>query len=107
MVARRPFAADNDITKWHVYSMEWTADGFVFKVDGQPFYSPTRADIEKYGRFAYENPKYLILNMAVGGQYPQGVNKMTAPYPGVSPSTAELIKADKATMLIDWVRVTR
>ena len=107
LAIRRPFPASSDVTAWHVYSMDWTTNGFVFKVDGEPFYQPTRVEIEKYGRFAYDNPKYLILNLAVGGQYPQSVNKVTAPYPGVAAATVDVIRADKAMMLVDWVRVTR
>ena len=107
LVMRRPFTTSNDITQWHEYSMDWTTDGFVFKVDGEPFYTVTRAMVEKYGRWAYDNPKFLIVNFALGGQYPQSVNHATTPYPGLPDSTVELIKADKVRMLVDWVRVTK
>jgi len=107
LVMRRPFTPSNDITQWHEYSMDWTTDGFVFKVDGEPFYTVTRAMVEKYGRWAYDNPKFLIVNFALGGQYPQSVNHAMTPYPGLPDSTVELIKADKVRMLVDWVRVTK
>jgi beta-glucanase (GH16 family) len=107
LVARRPFAATNDISGWHIYSMDWNADGFVFKVDDEPFYRVTKAMVEQYGRWAYDNPKFLIINFALGGQYPQSVNHATTPYPGLPAETVELIKARRARMLVDWVKVTR
>ncbi|HWB29413.1 MAG TPA: glycoside hydrolase family 16 protein [Vicinamibacterales bacterium] len=106
LVARRPFPADNDITQWHVYSMDWTPDGFVFKVDDQPFYEVPKTKVETYGRWAYDNPKYLIVNLALGGQYPHAVNHVDTPYVGLPAATVDLIKADKAVMLVDWIRVT-
>jgi beta-glucanase (GH16 family) len=104
---RRPFPPANDITGWHIYSMDWSSTGFVFKIDGETFYSPTREMVEKYGRWAYDNPKFLILNFALGGQYPQSVNKATAPYPGLPAETVDLVKANKAMMIVDWVRITK
>src|SRR4029079_601835 len=69
LVSRRHFPEGTDITGWHVYSIEWRPDGFVFKVDDDEFYRVPKADVEKYGRWAYDNPKFLILNFALGGQY--------------------------------------
>jgi len=107
LVARRQFPPANDITGWHIYSMDWRDDGFVFKVDDEPFYRVTKAMVEQYGRWAYDNPKFLILNFALGGQYPQSVNHATTPYPGLPVETVDLIKAGRVRMLVDWVRVTR
>jgi beta-glucanase (GH16 family) len=105
--ARRAFPATEDITGWHVYSMEWTSRGFVFKVDDDAFYTPTREMVEKYGHWAYDDPKFLILNFALGGQYPQSVNRATAPYPGLPAETADIVRAGKAMMIVDWVKVTK
>ena len=63
--------------------------------------------IEKYGKWSYDNAKYLILNFALGGGYPGGVNKVKEPYFGLPASSVELIKEGKAKMLVDWVSVTR
>jgi beta-glucanase (GH16 family) len=104
---RRMFPAGTDITDWHIYSMEWTHDGFVFKIDDQEFYRVDRAMVEHYGRWAYDTPKYLIVNFALGGNYPHGVNKTDAPYPGLPQSTVDLIKAGKARMLVDWIKVAK
>ena len=107
LVKRRSFPSGSSIAGWHVYSMDWSREGFVFKVDDQEFYRVVRADVEKYGAWAYDTPKFLILNLALGGSYPQGVNKVTSPYPGLPQETVDLIKEDKARMLVDWVKVTR
>jgi beta-glucanase (GH16 family) len=107
LVSRQHFTHGGDITGWHIYSMDWTADSLVFNVDGYEEYRVPRTTVERYGRWAYDNPKFLILNMALGGQYPQSVNKVAEPYVGLPQSTVDLIKADQAVMVVDWVRVTR
>lgn len=97
----------NDVTQWHVYSADWTPDQIVFKVDDVPFYTVTKAMVEKYGRWAYDNPKFLIVNFAIGGVYPNNVNKIAQPYFGLSQSSVDKIKAGKAKVLVDWIRVTK
>jgi hypothetical protein len=42
----------------------------------------TRAMVEEHGAWAYDNPKFLIVNQAIGGGYPQAVNGVSAPYRG-------------------------
>lgn len=106
LVSRHPLPAGRDITAWHVYSMDWSPDRIVFKVDDEPFYDVSRARVETYGRWAYDNPKYLIVNLALGGQYPQAVNHVTTPYPGLPQATVDLVKSDQVVMLVDWIRVT-
>jgi len=107
LASRQHFTRGGDITGWHVYAMEWTTDALVFTVDGAEEYRVTRAMVERYGAWAYDNPKFLIVNFALGGQYPQSVNKAAEPYVGLPQSTVDVIAADKAVMLVDWVRVTR
>jgi beta-glucanase (GH16 family) len=101
------FPRRKDATAWHIYAVDWTPKGFVFKVDGEVMYRATRPMIEHYGPWAYDNAKYLILNMALGGAYPVKTNGVKSPYPGLPAETVELIKAGKAKMLVDWVRVTK
>src|SRR4051812_22319599 len=96
-----------DATGWHVYSVDWTPDLLVFRIDDREIYRASKADVEKYGRWSFDNPKHLIVNLALGGTYPQGVDKIEKPYPGISDTTVEAIKAGKADILIDWIRVTR
>nr|WP_294944491.1 glycoside hydrolase family 16 protein [uncultured Mucilaginibacter sp.] len=104
---RAHFPKGLDVTQWHVYTADWTAGSIVFKVDGAVTYTVTRAMVEKYGRWAFDNPKFIILNFALGGGYPNGVNKVTQPYFGLSQATFDKIKAGNATVFVDWVLVTK
>jgi beta-glucanase (GH16 family) len=106
IVKRAPLPAARDATAWHVYAVDWTPDTLVFKVDDEEIYRVTRAMVEKHGRWAFDNPKHLIVNLALGGEYPKSVNKTTAPYVGLPDTTVRAIQNDEAKILIDWVRVT-
>jgi beta-glucanase (GH16 family) len=101
------FPAGIDVTQWHVYSVDWTHDNLIFKVDGKVTYSVTRTMVEKYGRWAFDNPKFIILNFALGGGYPQGVNKVKVPYFGISTVSVSKIKTGQAKVFVDWVLVTK
>ena len=90
-----------------MYSVDWSQDGFVFKVDGVTMYRATKPMVEHYGRWAFDNPKYIILNFALGGAYPVKTNRVKSPYPGISDSTVNQIKANQSKMLVDWVLVTK
>jgi len=96
-----------NVDQWHIYSVDWTPDKLVFKTDGVVTYTVTKAMVEHYGRWAFDNPKFIILNFALGGGYPKGVNKITSPYFGMSQATVDKIKAGKAKVLVDWVLVTK
>ena len=104
---RDSFAIKNPVTNWHIYSVDWRADSLMFKVDGNEFYRVTRSMIEKYGKWSYDNAKFLILNFDLGGGYPGGVNKVKEPYFGLPASSVDLIKQGKSKIWIDWVRVTQ
>lgn len=99
---------DRDATAWHIYSVDWSPAEFLFKVDGETYYRVSRAMIEHYGRYGFDNPKFVILNLALGGAYPIKTNgTKSAPHPGLPAATEQLIKDGKARMLVDWVRVTQ
>lgn len=95
------------VTNWHIYAVDWTPDRLVFTIDGRAFYTVTKSMIEQYGKWAFDSPEYLVLNFAIGGGYPGGVNKIKLPYHGVPQSTVDLVKANKVKLLVDWVRVTK
>jgi beta-glucanase (GH16 family) len=101
------FPEGEDVTGWHVYSVDWTPERFDFKVDGRLIYRVTKPMVEHYGKWAFDNPKYLILNLALGGAYPYKTNGVEEPYNGLPSSTVELIKSGKAEVLIDWVLITK
>lgn len=104
-VKRFYFPAGEDITGWHVYAAEWTKDAIEFFVDNRPVYRVDRAMVTKYGRWAYDQPEHVIVNFALGGGYPQGVNKVDKPYPGLPAETVERVKRGEIAMEVDWVRV--
>jgi beta-glucanase (GH16 family) len=106
LVQRAPFAGGGDATAWHIYVVEWLRDGFVFKVDDQTIYRVTRAMVEQHGRWAFDNPKFVILNLALGGNYPFAVNNAKTPYKGITDATVQAIKDGAGVVLIDWVRIT-
>ncbi len=101
------FENGNDVTKWHVYSIDWTRDSVLFKVDDRLIYRATRPMVEHYGKWVFDEPKFLILNFALGGAYPFKTNGIKAPYNGIPESTVDLIKQGKSKMLVDWVRVVK
>jgi beta-glucanase (GH16 family) len=107
LVYRYIFPNHSDVSQWHVYSLDWTPDLLVFKTDGVTTYTVTRKMVEHYGRWAFDNAKFIILNFALGGGYPNGVNKIKQPYFGISQATVDKIKAGQAKVLVDWVLVTR
>jgi beta-glucanase (GH16 family) len=107
LVKKFHFPPPEDITGWHVYSVDWKPNELVFKVDDKSFYRVTKAMVERHGRWAFDNPKFLILNLALGGTYPQAINHVKTPYPGLPEDTVREIKDGKAKVLVDWVRVTK
>ena len=107
IVQRAPFPAGQRVTDWHVYTVDWAPDTLTFRVDDRPVYVVPRSAVERYGRWAFDNPKFLILNLALGGVYPRAVNQVSAPYPGLPDATVRQIRADSGVVYVDWVRVTR
>jgi beta-glucanase (GH16 family) len=105
LVKRAP-VRNASIDDWHVYSVDWTTDTLVFRTDGRETYRVTRAMVEKYGKWSFDNPKHLIVNLALGGNYPFAVNKAETPYRGLPESTVRAIQQNKVRILVDWVRVT-
>ena len=47
----------------------------------------------------------LLLNLALGGEYPRWYNNTTEPYYGLPLSTLDLVKDNKIQVEVDWVRV--
>ena len=99
------FDPRTDATDWHVYAIEWTKDAILFEVDGRLTYRATRPMIERYGEWRFDTPKFLILNLALGGAYPYKTNMIEKPYNGLPQSTVDAILAGEIAMYVDWVRV--
>jgi beta-glucanase (GH16 family) len=106
-VNRLYFDAAHDVTNWHTYAVEWTPDALVFKYDGITMFRVTKSMVEHFGKWSFDNNKFLILNFAIGGAYPVKINGVKEPYYGLTPSTLDEIKNNKSYMLVDWVKVTK
>ncbi|GAB4032577.1 glycoside hydrolase family 16 protein [Spirosoma gilvum] len=63
-------AVKNVSTDFHLYAIEWTADKIDFFVDSQKYYTVEKAVLGKeVTQWPFEQPFFLILNMAVGGNW--------------------------------------
>ncbi len=76
--------------EFHVYAIEWGPDAIEWFVDGRSYHKLTRNGIPAGTTWAYDHPFFLILNLAVGGQWPG--------YPDDSTQVPQ-------QMLFDYVRV--
>ncbi|ATB41502.1 endo-1,4-beta-xylanase [Cystobacter fuscus] len=98
------FYPNSSVSNWHVYRTEYSPTDIKWYIDDVLVKTTPKSEVTRYGNWVYDKPYYIILNLAVGGSYPQGVNGATYPYPGVPQSTADLIRNTPQTMEVDWVR---
>jgi beta-glucanase (GH16 family) len=77
---------------FHVFEVEWSRDRITWKIDDAAYASVTPANLPPGGRWVFEHPFFVILNVAVGGHF-------------VGPPDATTVFPQ--TMLVDWVRVFR
>lgn len=75
-------------TDFHIFGIEWGENYINFYVDDVLYNQITPADVN--GEWVFNQPFYIILNMAVGGNLPGSPNTETS-FP--------------QTMLVDYVRV--
>jgi len=77
-------------TAFHLYGIEWTSERIDFLMDGNVYYSITN-EHKTEKEWPFDKPFYLILNVAVGGNFggKMGVDDKIFP----------------ATMEVDYVRV--
>ena len=75
---------------FHVYSVEWEPERISFLLDGTVYKTITRAELPSGAAWPFQHPYFLLLDLAVGGEWPGSPNASTH-FP--------------AQMLVDWVRV--
>lgn len=85
----RPLAGRNYSDGFHTFSVVWDSLGVRFFVDDTMHYSVRRADVEPFGPWVFNQPFFVILNLAIGGTF-DGDPESDAIFP--------------ATMLVDYVR---
>ena len=61
----QPFADD-----YHNFTIEWEADAIRWLVDGKLYQTRTTADIPPGKKWVFDHPFFLLLNVAVGGNWP-------------------------------------
>ncbi|WP_083507043.1 family 16 glycosylhydrolase [Frankia sp. ACN1ag] len=105
-IKRHYFSAADDVTAWHTYGTSVQQNGITFSVDGKSYLHVSRQDLEARDAWVFSRPKYIILNLALGGSYPASVNHYSEPFYGVSPHTLSEIKAGEGVFEVDWVRVS-
>lgn len=75
---------------FHVYAIEWSQAGITFFLDDKPYGTAARTDLPAGMHWVYDHPFFLLLNLAVGGEWP-GNPDSTTQFP--------------QSMIVDWVRV--
>ncbi|MFD8690604.1 discoidin domain-containing protein [Streptomyces sp. NPDC059651] len=91
---------------WHTYGVEWTPEGMTFTVDDRVVQTTSRQKLESTrGQWVFDHNQYVILNLALGGAYPAGWNKVTTPYWGLPQSSVDRVAQGGVQAEIDWVRV--
>ena len=76
--------------RYHVFAVEWEPQVIRFYTDGKLYATRTPAELPPGAKWVYDHPFFIILNVAVGGQWP-GEPDRTTTFP--------------QTMLVDYVRV--
>jgi beta-glucanase (GH16 family) len=55
--------------EFHTYGAQWLPGSIQFSFDGRPYWSITAADLPAGSRWVFDHPFFLILNIAVGGEW--------------------------------------
>jgi beta-glucanase (GH16 family) len=77
----------NGNTTYNVYSLLWTPTTITFEVNNVPFYVYTRETGANYQTWPFDQPFYLVLNLAIGGTwgaentsvFPTGIDNSALP----------------------------
>jgi beta-glucanase (GH16 family) len=91
--ATAPLTASELSTSFHTYAIEWDPGMVRFLLDDVPYSTQTTATLHANsatGVWEFDHPFFIILNVAVGGNFP-GAPDATTIFP--------------QTMKVDWVRV--
>ena len=53
---------------YHVFAVEWEPRSIVWRLDGTPYHRATPSELAPH-EWVFEQPFYLLLNLAVGGTF--------------------------------------
>lgn len=102
------FPTVNDVTNWHVYSLNLRQDrSMEFFVDDKLVYRVTKPMIEYFSPWIFDQPKSIVINLAIGGGYPYKINGVKKPYYGLPEETVNLIQKNDVCYKIDWVKISQ
>lgn len=62
---------------FHIYAMEWTTNQIKWFVDGVQYFSVNPASLPGGAAWVFTQPQFLLLNLAVGGNWPGKPNSTT------------------------------
>jgi beta-glucanase (GH16 family) len=65
-------------TGFHTYAVEWAPDDIKFFLDDHLITERTPADLPQGSKWVYDHPFFIILNLAIGGNWPGSPDKTTA-----------------------------
>lgn len=74
---------------FHIFAIEWEPNSVRFYVDDKLYSARTSKDVPKGGKWVFDHPFFILLNVAVGGDFPGNPDSSTT-FP--------------KTMLVDYVR---
>ncbi|MCB9219645.1 MAG: glycoside hydrolase family 16 protein [Ignavibacteriales bacterium] len=77
-------------TEFHIYSIEWTEEKIIFLIDGEIYFTFGNDKQGKYETWPFDKRFHLLLNVAVGGDWPG------------NPTTQTIFPKE---MVVDYVRV--
>ena len=109
----------SSVVQWHSYAALWSESAISFYVDGQPtgivydssqwWYGNSSNTGDKSGGAPFNQPFYIILNLAIGGAFPCGTSTGGfVPYSESSCIDGIFSPTDlsaRYSMFVDYVRV--
>lgn len=55
---------------FHVFAVDWQPGKLTWSVDGKDYFTLTPTDLPKGSEWSFNRPHFLLLNLAVGGNWP-------------------------------------
>ncbi len=75
---------------FHTYGVDWSPGAITWRLDGRPYFTARRSQLSAGQACPFDHPFYLLMNLAVGGDWPGPPTSRTH-FP--------------AKMLVSWIRV--
>jgi len=79
---------------FHIYRMEWTPSFIRTFIDGNVIWTISISNPASFGGEEFHNPHFLLLNLAVGGNYT-----------GINASPGDITASFPAEYRVDWIRI--